>query len=160
MKKKWIIIPAVVICAIVALTILGVNLAGDYAINALINSVGDEALGALEKLQSPTPAPTVPDGAQPTASDEGQQDTPEATTAPDTPAIPSTDKIKNIEYGDKMDALTLIQSKFSASEIAYYTQKVSEGKISEIMGEVKQKLKARCSEAEIAQVREWYEKYK
>lgn len=70
------------------------------------------------------------------------------------------DKFESIDPQDRADAIMLLQSKFTAEEIAHYMAMVAEGKMNEVLPEVKQKLKERCTEEEIAQIRDWYDKYK
>lgn len=64
-----------------------------------------------------------------------------------------------ISESDKNNAIELLKSKFTAAEISRYMAKFAEGKISEVLPEIKQKLKERCTEEEIELIKSWYEKY-
>ena len=64
-----------------------------------------------------------------------------------------------ISNADKNEAIALLRSKFTIEEITRYLSKAAEGKISEVLPEIKEKLKERCTEEELEKIRGWYEKY-
>ena len=70
-------------------------------------------------------------------------------------------KLDKVSYEDKSAAIKMLKNKFTISEIMYYQDKVFNGGLNaELIKEVKEVLKARCTKEEIVQLKEWYNKYK
>lgn len=113
------------------------QVAGDYMFQKLVKSAGGSS-GEEDVLQSI-------DGSDLDFLDEGET---------------VTDKFNSISPEDKADAFTLIKSKFTAAELAGYLQMAAEGKTAEALDDVKAKLKERCTEEEMKQLRAWYDEYK
>lgn len=70
-------------------------------------------------------------------------------------------KLDKVSYEDKSAAIKMLKNKFTVSEIMYYQDMVFNGGLNaELIKEVKTILKQRCTKEEIAQLKEWYNKYK
>ena len=70
-------------------------------------------------------------------------------------------KLDKVSYEDKSAAIKMLKNKFTISEIMYYQDKIINGGLNaELIKEVKEVLKARCTKEEIVQLKEWYNKYK
>ena len=167
-----------------------VNYAGEYVIDTIIDSMDEDTITELEKsLDSIENLDELVIQPQPDGSETEQNSNADNTTDSELPANSKTSsenntadntadntanisaetvqtddadsKLSAIAYEDKAAAIKMMKNKFSISEIKYYQDKVlNEGITPELMAEVKSILKARCTRAEIDQIKEWYYKYR
>lgn len=189
MKKTFkILLSIIIILFVLGFTVwrIFVNYAGEYVIGTIIDSMDEDTITELEKSLDSIenldelviqPQPDDPETEQNNNADNTTDSEPTANsktpsennTADNTANISAetaqTDnansKLSAIAYEDKAAAIKMMKNKFSISEIKYYQDKVlNEGITPELMAEVKSILKARCTRAEIDQIKEWYYKYR
>ncbi len=161
-KTKVIIITIISIVLLVAVAIfVGINIAGNYMVNTIVESVDEKTIDDLQKAVSEinTKNISVP-------NEEGVQQPSNTQEENAVPVQPTEKKIeepkqKDIDYTDKVEAVALVTRKFSFSEINNYKNRYyTEGMTAKLVADLKADLKARCTPEEIEQIRQWYHKYK
>ena len=137
-----------------------INIAVNNVVNTFIESVDEETINDLKNEVESTNTPALEENNVENDQEADEPDT-ELTNENLEKNEQNTNKeekntsVKNIEYSDKIDAVKLVTSKFSAGEIAAYKERYNnEGPSAALINEVKSKLKARCSVDEINKIRE------
>lgn len=160
--KKIIIISVSVIIALSGIVYMCVDYFGQKAIDTLIDSastltIDSETIKKVGELQIPSEPPKASEEPQKTA--EVQKDGTVQNSDDTAKATPKPVK-KEVAIEDKAQAINLVKSKFSVSEIAEIQSKVTRGLTAQEAIDIKAMVKSRLSAQELAQIKAWYAKYK
>jgi len=160
--KKFISIALAVIVLLGIIGYFAFNYISNKAFDTLINSVSDspslkQSANQQEPPKSEEETGKTEDEAEPQASVAKTPATPEPSSEND---IISNFSNKKIDFQDRKEALSLVYSKLSSSEISMIQSKMQGKLTSQDINEIKALIKSRFSQQDIDKIIYWYNKYK